>query len=365
MSGYDHYDTMLRVDNVFVACKNGNRATVERMLKDNHSFDINLVDGLRNNAFTYACMSGDTKLVNFLIHEFGSIDIAHTNQNSEGALQIAIRTNNVALVKLLMSSFNWNFDRRKKVNSKKLNATKSNLYEENLGLHPLLCACKYQDIRCFKTLQKKFTFAPTLVDDHGNTALHHAAGKNLQIFKFLLMNWTFDPRVANKAGETALNVLIRNGSDACIKMLLSVTSSFDINQKNEKGETPLLIACQENQKKIFIRLYKKFRDTINFSTKFGTDEDSLLMTAYRLDKYEIFKFLLDEDRCLSGISKDGLNPYVLSYQAIEESKEKYYELLQTKFSRHFQAGFLLAYKQRRSSLLERLPHGIVRDIASY
>ena len=64
-----------------------------------------------------------------------------------------------------------------------------------------------------------------------------------------------DPNVADTKGNTLLNQAVTLHNSKCVELLTEV-KGLDWNQRNMKGETPILIAMRENRTDIVKKMMK-------------------------------------------------------------------------------------------------------------
>ena len=80
----------------------------------------------------------------------------------------------------------------------------------------------------------------------GNTLLHNAVRTgSIGVMKALLCGKAIDPNNCNDLGETALHVACREGNLECIKLLIN-DKQCDVDRKSKTGDTALHIAIQDD-----------------------------------------------------------------------------------------------------------------------
>ncbi|PVU95519.1 hypothetical protein BB561_001776 [Smittium simulii] len=98
---------------------------------------------------------------------------------------------------------------------------------------------------------------PNSQNSSGQTALHYSASKNLPELSQLLLAHKADPFLINSISQTALHRAAARGSIGVISLLLEHPSSSKlINLKDTEGNTPLHLACEENNADAAIALIK-------------------------------------------------------------------------------------------------------------
>ena len=80
-------------------------------------------------------------------------------------------------------------------------------------------------------------------DSVHNTALHWAASHNrLHLVKYLVEDHKADVNIKNKSLATPLHFAAASGSNQVVKYLIQNRAKID--ERDEKGDTPLQIACR-------------------------------------------------------------------------------------------------------------------------
>ena len=119
-------------------------------------------------------------------------------------------------------------------------------------------------------------------DHDGNTALHHAClVNNLEITKLLLSRCA-DNQIQNRDGKNAIHC---TSSPDMLDLLGRYGDNLD--KKNEKGETPLMIAVKTNNDAVFNHLVT--RCNLQLRDNLGYD---VLTHAIRSERVEMVKILL-------------------------------------------------------------------------
>jgi len=149
-----------------------------------------------------------------------------------------------------------------------------------------------------------------LVDNNGNTALHHAVqSKSTKAVEYIINHPMFSPywvNWKNGSGETALMVSIKCREKAHFKEMLQFgmnqTKMLDLNADNYKRETPLHIACQSGQKEFVDELLRTQMVDVNRQDYNGKTP---LHVACERGQKEMVQALL---------KVQGINPHIRDYR---------------------------------------------------
>lgn len=124
--------------------------------------------------------------------------------------------------------------------------------------------------------------------ESGDTLIFKAARKNnKEIVEYLIIK-NADLKAVNEYGHTPLTALILNKGDVKIAQLL-IKNKAEINYVTPQGQTPLIIAAQENSVGL-VKLLLDYSADVNTEDKNG---DSALEKAIWHNNTEIAKLLLN------------------------------------------------------------------------
>jgi ankyrin repeat protein len=123
-------------------------------------------------------------------------------------------------------------------------------------------------------------------DKDGNTVVHYAVGRGLDIVKLFVGLDGISVTATNNAQETPLHVAMRLGRNDIAEFLIA--SGVHVDAKDKDGLTPLHIAVQRTNTDM-VRLLLKYHADINARTKDGktpytlahNDNDSTLQRFIR------------------------------------------------------------------------------------
>ena len=119
-----------------------------------------------------------------------------------------------------------------------------------------------------------------------------------------LLSRGFDPNVRDPQGQTGLLIALREPSPKVIQVLLD-SPKTDVEARNPKDESPLMLAAFKGQKDIVTRLIERDAD-IN---KPGWTP---LHYAATNGQVEIMKLLLDKDAFIDAESPNGTTPLMMA-----------------------------------------------------
>ncbi|MBS0351676.1 MAG: protein kinase, partial [Proteobacteria bacterium] len=151
------------------------------------------------------------------------INILHTNQQGDTALQLAARLGDLDLVKTLI-------DRE------------ANVHQANhAGITPLMCASERGHTPVMQLLIAEHKAAVDSTDQSGDTALFWAAKFNQVKNLSYLMEHKAAVDHINQAGRTALCLAAQQGHKEAVEYLLM--QGANVNQADHLGYTPLMLAA--------------------------------------------------------------------------------------------------------------------------
>jgi hypothetical protein len=119
-----------------------------------------------------------------------------------------------------------------------------------------------------------------------------------------LLNRGFDPNTRDEHGQTGLLIALREPSPKVIKVLLDFQKT-DVEARNPKDESPLMLAAIKGQKDIVARLIERDADV----NKPGWTPLHYATTNGHL---EIMKLLLDNDAFINAQSPNGTTPLMMA-----------------------------------------------------
>ena len=219
---------------ILVASQHNNSKNVQFLMENCGSIDLNARNYDGSTALHYTCADGNLDIVKSLIKK--GIRLNATNYDGRNALHEACHHGHAHIVDLLISS---------KIN---VNAMDNN---ERTALHD---ACENPNIEVVKLLVDKGSNV-NADDVDGLTPLHEACTNgHLDIVQFLLENGA-DVNALSFEENTCLHFACEEGRLDIVEYLLKIPF-LKANGNNELGETPMNLAMQNNHTKVLELLSK-------------------------------------------------------------------------------------------------------------
>ena len=116
------------------------------------------------------------------------------------------------------------------------------------------------------------------------------------------------PRLDNQKSKISLHQAVSKGNEKCI--LQYIENGSDLNMKDHKGLTPLLLALKHNQLEIAKILIKHGAD-IELANKEGRTP---LHFAIELGSIELTKVILEKNADINSATKEGITPLHLAIE---------------------------------------------------
>ena len=238
------------------ACYHGKLDTVQLLILERPSLDINMKNHRCDSSLTLACQAGRLDVIRFLL-TINSCDVNHINKAGDTPLHVACFEGHTESVNLLCSSGKCTVDCRNRN-----------------GDTPLVLACR---------------------EGH------------MDIVEFLIKSMQSSTNTQNKDGNTPLHVACLRGNSQVIKFLVSVSNSDILNTRNVEGDTPLHLACQNGHQGVVTFLFNK----VNLNHQ-NNDENTPLNIAILFQRKNIAKLLYCHHKCDINITnKDWNTPFHL------------------------------------------------------
>ncbi|MEP2237639.1 MAG: ankyrin repeat domain-containing protein [Maribacter sp.] len=165
-------------------------------------------------------------------------------------------------------------------------------------------ASKKGNIEFLKLLVEKGVDYKSLNNNGGNAFMFAAQGgrgfsNGLPVYNYL-KSLGLEPNIVETSGSTPLHRLASGNKDEAI-LNLFLDAGADVNQADEKGNTPFLNAASRNELKIVQLLAKDVKD-INVSNKSG---ETALMLAAHGNKAAVVGFLTEKGADINAKDAEG------------------------------------------------------------
>ncbi|MDF4203366.1 ankyrin repeat domain-containing protein [Maribacter sp. SA7] len=165
-------------------------------------------------------------------------------------------------------------------------------------------ASKKGNIDFLKLLVEKGVDYKSLNNNGGNAFMFAAQGgrgfsNGLPVYTYL-KSLGLEPNIVETSGSTPLHRLASGNKDETI-LNLFLDAGADVNQADEKGNTPFLNAASRNELKIVQLLAKDVKD-INVSNKSG---ETALMLAAHSNKADVVGFLIENGADINAKDAEG------------------------------------------------------------
>lgn len=156
-------------------------------------------------------------------------------------------------------------------------------FRDQYGRTPLIIASTYYQFKMAEMLLKNYANRNKRDNDHHTALMRATLMNDIATFKILVTNDT-DPTSLKNKGDSLI-IAARLGYTEMVKILLQ--NQADVNEKDEKGRTPLMISAEKGYQKIIQALLENNAD-INAK---DNENNTALMIAKKKNRTEIIKLL--------------------------------------------------------------------------
>lgn len=221
----------VNLDNMLLtACKNGQKGIVQAFLKKG-GIQLDKRDVQGATPLHYASAKGSRDIVKLLLD--AGADPSIPDNQSRTALHLACQIGNKDIIRLLWEK------------GAELNGT------DKEGSTPLIYAAKYGRSEVCRFLLE-LGADKTLTDEDGHNAFDYAASNGMRDVIALLED---EQRQTDHEGNTTLHHACYQNQSEVVEALIS-TGRVDVNALNDTGDTPLSMAC-ENQNVYLVEILLK------------------------------------------------------------------------------------------------------------
>jgi len=307
---------------------------------------INELDAFKNTPLMYAAICGDKHMVQFLLDNGAEVD--SKNSYNMTPLMFASICGNIEVVELLLTkgsdinakntkemtplmfaSINGNIEVVKFLltNGADINA------KDNDGKTPLMFAAEHGNIEVVKFLlangadifaktnrSKKNFFDFVSMDDkdmqnvlidydknNGNKILLYAKENNRKLYRILFEN---SPLYTHEKLITEFISALKADDTKKLNNILKYVNETNINNKNDEGDTLLLIATQHGNEKI-VSILLKMGANVNCK---NNKKDTPLLIATERDNKQIVSILLEKKANVNCKNNQGNTPLLFAIE---------------------------------------------------
>lgn len=278
------------------AVKTKNRALVKALI-GKFNGNINRKDSSGKSVLFYACEDGGLNMVELLLEKDADIDV--TDNEGDTLLHAAVRNGNKPIVQLLI-------ERGLYIDEK-----------NNEGRTPLMLAAISSRADIAKYLVEQGADV-RIRDDNGNNAFKYAVtGGNKQLIS-LLMDESAEEKT--NYGNNALHIAVLSGSLESVKAVIAENPEM-MNERNDKGQTPIFIAAENNKYVIVKQLLEAGAD-INL---YDNNSRTILHLSVLYNNLASIKLLVEHNVEIDATDSNGNTPLMLAVKN-RKAESAYYLL---------------------------------------
>ena len=241
--------------------QNENQQDVVDLISKNKNLDVNRADQYGWTPIHYLCNHGDTDALKNVLELHKDADINKLTKNNDSCMSLAVNHNYSEIVDLLSKNKNLDVNKAGK--------------EGWTAIH-YLCRNGYIDaLKNVLELHKDADINKLTKNNDSCMMLAINSGYS-EIVDLLSQNENLDVNKAGKEGWTAIHYLCRNGYTDALKNVLELHKDADINKCTRDGNSPMVLAIQNNRSEIIDLLSKSENFDVNRVNKNGDTDLHIL-----------------------------------------------------------------------------------------
>ena len=271
-----------------VACKKGNLSLVRTLIHDCHA-DLNNKDSYGKTPFVLALENERDEVMLVLISEFGYDPTNIKGRYGVSPLHVACKKGNLSLVRTLIHDYYADINDR-----------------DALGGTPFTRAIDNERDEVMLVLISEFGCDPTNIKNKfvGESPLHVACKNcNLDLIRILIRDYNADLNNKDSYGETPFVLALENEGDEVMLVLISEFGYDPTNIKGRNGISPLHVACKKGNFSLVRTLICDYHADLNDKDIYGYTPITL---AIENERNEVMLVLISEFGCdptnIKGVS---------------------------------------------------------------
>lgn len=260
-------EVLTLVEQLCAACRVGDLEATKRLIHrgvNPNKFPTRDWENTSPNAFCVACSCGHLDIVQYLV-SCSKADPNYTEYGHPTALETACGHGHFSIVKLLVEKYHANVSQEN-----------SCYYDDSSSYTALDYACNSGHLDVVEYILEKGSFSKQRIqtillnisgkekgipviqrflangfdmnfaDDNGVSPIYKSCVAScIPVTKFLLTQAHTDVRTIIKKWRSPLTAAIQSGNKTCIKLLIH-TGKADVNEPDNAGDLPLVVACMSN-----------------------------------------------------------------------------------------------------------------------
>ncbi|ORX71730.1 ankyrin [Anaeromyces robustus] len=219
------------------AVKHNNTTLIKELIRNGAKIDD--VDENNNNAIIYAIINKNYEIVKYLLSH--NIEINYSQLDNKSPIIISIRRNEPLSFKLIIENINNNPQRLDEVINKIIEYAKfKDDFDIIKFIHKHLDRNIYPNYDQLNKILIENDKNYNIKESKEEQPLHYACMEgNILNITDLILNKKIDVNEQNNDGYTPLMVAIKNNNDECVKTLLNICNTINTNIEDYNGLTPI------------------------------------------------------------------------------------------------------------------------------